>query len=93
MTILYTFSVSHYSKSLDLDDAYWRDATIIMIIMNAPCRIDKSTIINETGIVIIKLACRQKTPRTRLKIKIAFYFRLIGNTKNTSFHDLDYTDR
>ena len=64
-----------------------------MIIMNAPRRIDKSTIINETGIVIIKLVCRPKTPRIRSKIKIAFYFRLIGNTKNTSFHDLDCADR
>ena len=41
----------------------------------------------------VTIECRTKMPRIRSKIKIAFYFRLIGNTKNTSFHDLDCADR
>ena len=54
-------------------------------------RIDKSTTINATGIVIKNIVCRSQTPGTRLQIKIVFNFRLVRNIKNTFFHDLDCT--
>ena len=61
--------------------------------ISTPYRIDKSTTINATGIVINTIVYRPQTPGTRLQIKIVFNFRLIGNTKNTSFHNLDCTSR
>ena len=60
---------------------------------NAAYRIDKSTTINATGIVINTIVYRSQTPGTRQQIKIDFNFRLIGNTKNMLFHNLDCTDR
>ena len=60
---------------------------------SAPYRIYKSTTINATGIVIKNIVCRSQTPGTRMQIKIAFNFRLIGNTKNILFHNLDCTSR
>ena len=60
---------------------------------NTPYRIDKSTTINATGIVINSIVYRPKTPGTRLQIKIVFNFRLIRNIKNMLFHNLDCTNR
>ena len=80
----------HYWKSLGLDDAQWCNA---IFMFSAQHRIDKSTTINATGIVINSIVYRPKTPGTRLQIKIVFNFRLIRNIKNILFHNLDCTSR
>ena len=52
---------------------------------------DKSTTINAPNIFRGVLVRGSQIPATMLYIKTAFYSRLIRNTKNTSFHELDCT--